>query len=89
MPKNRPLTQREIRQQRKEKDSESYVMIHNTSKQSIPIQLRAPTGVDFYVGEQTIPLYPGKSGKFPKSRLIDNQLINLQKAGRIKVENVK
>ena len=54
--KNRPLTQREIRRQKKQAKEVKYVVIINRSNsQTIPIQLRAPKGVDFFVGEQTVP----------------------------------
>jgi hypothetical protein len=85
----RPLTQREIRKVKKEREDETYIIIYNISKQMIPIQLKSPPGVDFYVGEQTVNLNKGKSGKFPMSRLRQTQLDNLQKSGRIRVENTK
>jgi len=81
----RPLTQREIRKSRKEKQEEEYIIIHNICKQMVPIQLKAPIGVDFYRGEQTINLNRGKSAKFPKSRLRMPQITNLQKSRMIKV----
>ena len=86
MPKvNKPLTPREIKKTKKAKLTEEYVMISNISKQMIPIQLRPPTGVDFYAGEQSVPLTKGKSAKFPKSRLRMAQVDNLQKSGMIRV----
>jgi hypothetical protein len=85
----RPLTQREIRQAKKAKQDEEYIIIHNICKQMVPIQLKAPTGVDFYQGEQTIPLNRGKSAKFPKSRLRMTQITNLQKSRMIRVNEAK
>jgi hypothetical protein len=82
----RPLTQREIRKAKREREAEDYIIIYNVSKQSIPIQLKPPIGVDFFQGEQTIYVHKGKSGKFPKSRLRDNQIQNLRKSGRIRTE---
>ena len=82
----RPLTEREIRQAKRERDAEEYIVIYNISKMSIPIQLQPPAGVDFFQGEQTIYLHKGKSGRFPKSRLRDNQIQNLRKSGRIRTE---
>lgn len=70
---------------------EEYVWICNISKQSIPIQLKAPkdkrTGkqYDFLVGEQTVPLGAGAKQRFPKSRLYTEQIENLQRDRRIKV----
>jgi hypothetical protein len=52
----------------------------------IPIQLKAPVGVDFFAGEQTVSLNRGKSGRFPVSRLRATQVENLQKSGKIRVE---
>lgn len=87
-PNQRPLTQREIRQQKRRKENVRYVTIINRSKkQTVPIQLRAPAGVDFYVGEQTVPLYPLRMAKFPENRLYAEQIKNFQKQGRIQVLN--
>ena len=88
-PQPRPLTQREIKKAKKEREAEEYVVIYNISKQLIPIQLKPPKGVDFFQGEQTINLHKGKSGKFPQSRLRTNQITNLRKSGRIRVEASK
>lgn len=85
---NRPLTQREIRRQKKQAQEVKYVVIINKSKsQTIPIQLKAPNGVDFFVGEMTVPLYPKRMGKFPEHRLYQEQITNFQKQGRIQVLN--
>ncbi len=70
---------------------EEYVWICNISKQSIPIQLKAPmdkrTGKkhDFLIGEQSVPLGVGAKQRFPKSRLYTEQIENLQRDRRIKV----
>jgi hypothetical protein len=82
----KPLTQRELRKQKKGSETIEYVTIINKSgKQTVPIQLRAPKGVDFFVGEQTVPLYPNKMAKFPKNRLYMEQIMNYEKSGRIRV----
>lgn len=88
-PNDRPLTQREIRQlKRAQKADIKYITIINKSKkQTVPIQLKAPTGEDFFVGEQTVPLYPLKSARFPEHRLYKEQITNFQKQGRIQVLN--
>lgn len=84
----RPLTQREIRKQKIAKEKVRYITIVNRSKkQTIPIQLKAPAGQDFFVGELTVPLYPLKMGKFPENRLYPEQIKNFQKQGRIQVLN--
>lgn len=82
----RPVTQREIRKAKKTRAAEEYVMIHNICKQTVPIQLKPPYGVDFYQGEQTVSLNRGKSARFPKSRLRVTQVDNLRKSGMIRVE---
>lgn len=82
----RPLTQRELRLAKKKLTNVEQVVIVNKSKsQTIPIQLKAPPGVDWFVGEQTVPLYPKRMAKFPKSRLYLEQITNYQKQGRIQV----
>ena len=84
----RPLTQRELRQQKQRREDVNYVTIINRSKkQTVPIQLKAPIGVDFFVGEQTVPLYPLRMAKFPENRLYSEQIRNFQKQGRIQVLN--
>lgn len=89
-PQKRPLTQRELRQIKNKNSSVEYVLIINKSKrQSLPIQLKSPPGVDWFVGEQSAMLYPQKMSKFPKHRLYPDQIANLQKQGRIQVLNSK
>lgn len=85
----RPLTQREIKKAKKEKQQEEYITVHNICKQMILIQLQAPVGVDFYAGEMSVPLNKGKSAKFPKSRLRMTQIENLQKSGMIRISLAK
>jgi len=69
---------------KKVKSKESFVTLYNRTKnQPVSIQLRAPAGVDFYLGEQTVVLHCGKMAKFPVSRLYKEQITNHQKAGRI------
>jgi len=81
----RPTTQREIRDQKKTDQNVKFVTILNVSKQAIPVQLRAPDGVSFFVGEQTIVVLPGKTANLPENRIYDHQINNHQKAGRLKV----
>lgn len=85
MANKRPQTQREIAAARQQKSKGGVMTIYNKSKQSIPIQLKAPKGVDFYRGEQTVWLDVNKSEKFPVNRLYKDQIINQQKAGRLLV----
>lgn len=87
-PSKRPLTQREIRKQKQQATDVKYVTIINKSKsQTIPIQLKAPAGQDFFVGEATVPLYPRRMARFPENRLYLEQINNFQKQGRIQVLN--
>jgi hypothetical protein len=82
----RPLTQRELRELKKKKStSELVILINKSSNQTVPIQLKAPPGTDWFVGEMTVPLYPKRMGKFPKNRLYTEQINNYQKQGRIQV----
>lgn len=88
MTSKRPLTQREIRKQKQKAEKVQYVTIVNRSgKQTVPIQLKALPGQDFFVGETTVPLYPKKMAKFPKHRLYLEQIDNFKKQGRIQVLN--
>lgn len=80
-----PLTQREIKQEKYSQTIVEYTTIMNVCKQMIPIQLKSPDGVDFFIGEQTTVLMPGKLSKFPSMRLYWDQIQNHQKAGRIRV----
>lgn len=85
----RPLTQRELKQQRAKKAPIAKVTIINRcKKQMVPIQLKAPDGVSFWVGEQTVPLYPLRMAVFPENRLYWDQIRNFEKAGRIQVIGV-
>lgn len=87
MDKNkRPLTQREIRKLKSEKKKTEYVTIYNKNrKRPISIQLKSPPNVDWYTGEQTTNIPPGKTERFPAHRLYPEQVINHEKAGRISV----
>lgn len=82
----KPLTQREIKKAKESKKQiERVTIINKSDKQTIPIQLRAPKGVSFWVGEQTVNLYPKKMSVFPVHRLYLEQIKNFEKAGRIQV----
>lgn len=82
---NKPLTQREIRQQKKQKTTGRVVIYNRDPKRPVQIQLRAPKGVDFFHGEQSTNLGPGKQCPYPASRLFVEQIVNHEKAGRIKI----
>ncbi len=85
---NRPLTQREIRaqQEKKKKRERQFVTLYNKSKKKpVYIQLRAPEGMDFYTGEQTVTLHANEQEKFPVGRLYSHQVINHEKQGRISI----
>ena len=65
-------------------NSESYTVI-NKSNQMITLNLRAPASVgDFFLGEQTVYIKPGKKASIPVARAYKEQIANLQKKGFIK-----
>ena len=80
----RPKTMREI-QGEKADQGRGEVRIINISKQVVPIHMRPPKVVDFYIGAEDKRLYPGKSFMFKKSRLWIEQVDRLQKQGKIQV----
>ena len=82
----RPLTQREIQTKKINASKSEWVTLYNRlPKQAVQIQLRAPAGVDFYLGEQSVYVSAGQTAKFPVNRLYKEQIVNHQKAGRISV----
>jgi len=81
----RPLTQREIRARKKQRQKVEYVTLYNPKKMALPLQLSAPPGWDFYTGEQTVQLKPKERSRFPAHRLMKEQIINLEKKGLLKV----
>jgi hypothetical protein len=81
----RHLSQRELAQAKSAQESAFITLYNRTKSQAVSIQLRAPKGVDFYIGEQTIILHCGKTAKFPISRLYKEQIVNHTKAGRISI----
>lgn len=60
------------------------IRVTNCSKQMIPIQAKPPGG-DFYRNEQQVRIRPGASIELPKSYLMEEQIVNLQKRGMIRV----
>jgi hypothetical protein len=70
----------------KQNVEEKFITLYNRMKnQAVQIQLRAPSGVDFFSGEQTITLHCGKTAQFPVSRLYKDQVTNHIKAGRLTI----
>jgi len=82
---DRPLTQREIRARKRSRKEISYVMLYNPKRMAIPIQLSPPPGWDFWTGEQTVQLKGREQCKFPAHRLNEDQIVNLEKKGMLKV----
>ena len=82
---SKPLTQREIKKLRDAEINVKFVTVLNVCKQTVPIQLKAPNGVSFFVGEQTVPIMPGKTARLPEHRLYNHQINNHQQAGRLKI----
>lgn len=80
----RPKTMQEIRQQQVEVNP-GEMMIYNCCRQLIKVHLRAPAGVDFYLGAQDINLRPGQTAKFKKNRLWLEQIGRLCKQGKLQV----
>lgn len=82
----RPLTQREIQTSKIKAAKTEWVTLYNRlPKQAVQIQLRAPNGVDFFLGEQCVYIPVGQTAKFPVNRLYKEQIVNHQKAGRISI----
>jgi len=80
----RPPTIREIRRA-KEPPVKHTVTIMNCCKQVITIQCKPPKGVDFFIGEAAIRVYPNKTTEFDKNRVRMAQLRNLQKQRKIRI----
>lgn len=83
MAKKRPMTQEEIRATKQKK--KEYVTVLNISDQLVTLNCKPPAGVDFYIGEQAIRLYPKKHAKIDKSRVRMYQIENLQKKGLVRL----
>lgn len=82
----RPMSQREIQTAKIKANKTEWITLYNRlPKQSIQIQLKAPQGVDFYLGEQSVYIPVGQTAKFPVNRLYKEQIVNHQKAGRISI----
>lgn len=81
----RPKTMREIQAEKASASISAEVTIMNVSSQLVPIHLKSPKGVDFYIGAQDIRLKRGQVHKFKKSRLWMEQVERLQKQGKIQV----
>jgi len=60
------------------------VRLYNSSKQMIPLQVRAP-GSEFYTGETQVRLDPGKDVLLPYGHLREDQINNLKRRGMIKI----
>lgn len=86
---NRPLTVREIQDQKKKARlaEQDKVSITNLSQfQIVPIQLNGKNS-NKAINQITIIIPPGKNVKLPKHRLMNEQIDNLRKRGLISVEN--
>lgn len=67
----------------KPKVKSHVVRLYNSSKQMIPIQVKAP-GADFF-SQQQVRIEPGKSVLLAKSHLLMEQIENLQKRRMLKI----
>jgi hypothetical protein len=86
-PNARPRTIREIKadKERKQEEDKGTITVTNTSGQMLPIHLNAPKGVDFFFGAQDIRLKRGQTYAFKKNRVRMDQLMRLQKMGKLQV----
>lgn len=66
------------------KNRSPVVRLYNCSKQILPLQVRPP-GSDFYTNEQQVRLPPGKTVLLPKTHLLADQILNLQRRRMLKV----
>ena len=66
------------------KNRSHVVRLYNSSKQMIPLQVRAP-GSDFFTSEQQVRVLPGHDVLLPKNHLMSEQIENLQKRGMVKI----
>jgi len=83
--KQRALTQKEIKAQRRKQEQIEYVMLYNPKRMTLHLQLSPPPGMDFFRGEQTVQLKHKEQSRFPAHRLMKEQIINLEKRGMLKV----
>jgi len=81
---DRPLTQREIKKEKQSRSEEPKTMITNMTKRMIVLQVREK-GSDFYVGERSIQVGPGRSFTDRASLFNSDQLSNLKAKGEIRV----
>ena len=82
----KPLRAKTVREMQVEAAKESGEMnIQNISNQVIPIHMRPPKDIDFYLGAQDVRLHPNKNKTFKKSRLWLEQIERLQKQRKIQV----
>lgn len=85
-PKPRALTQKQILAERRKRKDVKYVTIYNrSSKYPVQIQLKAPKGMSWFHGQQTTWLPRNQQAKYPAHRLMVDQLINHEKAGRVSI----
>jgi hypothetical protein len=85
---DKPVTQAEIKREKQSKEVEPKTTVTNITSpgRMITLQLR-DKNVDFYVGERSIYVNPGKSFTERASLFNADQLSNLQAKGEIKVLN--
>lgn len=84
MNKTRPLSQREVKQQKEATAAGPLVTLYNPRTQAVVIRQRPP-GSDFFISEQTITIRGKRTTKIPKNFLDSEQIKNLQMRGHIKV----
>jgi hypothetical protein len=81
---SKPLTQREIKQQKRSKAEEPKITVENLNKRILTLQLRDQNS-DFYVGERSVQIGPHKTLTERESLFNAAQLSNLKAKGQIRV----
>lgn len=81
---SRPLTQRDIKKEKRSKAEEPRTTIENLTKRTLILQLRDKNS-DFYVGERSIHIGPRKSITERNSLFNTDQLSNLKARGEIRI----
>lgn len=81
---NRPLTQREIKNQKISKEKEPKATVENLTKRTLVLQLRDKNS-DFYIGEKSVHIGPRKTLTERVSLFNAHQISNLRAKGEIRV----
>ena len=83
----RPMTQKEIREQKRPSQSPETITILNVSKQLVILHSRPKNSKDFYGSARDIQLRPGKMITVPKNRTWESQIARLSGRRLISIIN--